>query len=78
MATKPTYSRRTRHIELQWHYFRVQVAKKTVELWKVKTDDNPSDLMTKLLASDKFEMLNNMFCMTKDHIPKEVTSKGAC
>ena len=32
MATNPTYSRRTRHIELRWHYVRDQVAKKTVEL----------------------------------------------
>lgn len=43
MATNPTYSRRTRHIELRWHYVRDQVAKRTVELWKVKTDINPSD-----------------------------------
>ncbi|KAE8981056.1 hypothetical protein PF011_g22184 [Phytophthora fragariae] len=78
MATNPTYSRRTRHIELRWHYVRDQVAKKTVELWKVKTDDNPSDLMTKPLASDRFEMLNQMIGMTKDQIPKEVTSEGVC
>ncbi|CAH0478159.1 unnamed protein product [Peronospora belbahrii] len=32
MSTNPTYSRRTRHIELRWHYVRVQVAKRTVEL----------------------------------------------
>ncbi|OWZ08217.1 Retrotransposon protein [Phytophthora megakarya] len=76
MATNPTYSRRTRHIELRWHYVRDQVVNNTVELWKVKTDDNPSDLMTKSLASDRFEMLNNMLGITKDHIPKNETSEG--
>ncbi|GMF35188.1 unnamed protein product [Phytophthora fragariaefolia] len=70
MATNPTYNRRTRHIELRWHYLRDQVVKKTVELRKVKTDVNPSDLMTKPLASDRFEMLNDMIGMTKEHIPK--------
>ncbi|GMF55152.1 unnamed protein product [Phytophthora fragariaefolia] len=70
MATNPTYNRRTRHIELRWHYVRDQVVKKTVELWKVKTDVNPSDLMTKPLASDRFELLNDMIGMTKEHIPK--------
>ncbi|KAE9087485.1 hypothetical protein PF010_g19706 [Phytophthora fragariae] len=50
----------------------------TVELWKVKTDDNPSDLMTKPLASDRFAILNSMIGVTKDHIPKNETSEGAC
>ncbi|OWZ22007.1 Copia type Polyprotein [Phytophthora megakarya] len=42
VATNPTYSHRTRYIELRWHYVRDQVTKKTVKLWKVKIDDNPS------------------------------------
>ncbi|GMF43837.1 unnamed protein product [Phytophthora fragariaefolia] len=70
MATNPTYSRRTRHIELRWHYVRDRVAKKMMELWKVKTDVNPSDLMTKPLASERFDMLNDMIGMTKQHLPK--------
>ncbi|KAJ8544543.1 hypothetical protein ON010_g11723 [Phytophthora cinnamomi] len=70
MATNPTYSRRARHIELRWHYVRDQVVKKTVELWNVKTDVNPSDSMTMPLASDRFEMLNGMVGMTKEHISK--------
>lgn len=55
MATNPTYSRRTRHIELRWHFVRDQVAKRTVDLWKVRTEANPSDIMTKPLASDRLE-----------------------
>ncbi|KAG3063696.1 hypothetical protein PI124_g22599 [Phytophthora idaei] len=78
MATNPTYSRRTRHIELRWHYVRDQIAKKTVELWKVKTDDNPSDMMTKALASERFEALGKMIGLTKDHVPKKLSSEGAC
>ncbi|KAG3012430.1 hypothetical protein PC121_g15203 [Phytophthora cactorum] len=78
MATNPTYSRRTRHIELRWHYVRDQIAKKTVELWKVKTDDNPSDMMTKTLASERFEALGKMIGLTKDHVPKKLSSEGAC
>ncbi|KAE8901146.1 hypothetical protein PF003_g14924 [Phytophthora fragariae] len=34
--------------------------------------------MTKPLASDRFEMLNSMIDVTKDHIPKNETSEGAC
>ncbi|POM61641.1 Copiatype Polyprotein [Phytophthora palmivora] len=64
MATNTTYSRRTRHIELRWHY--------TVELWNVKTDNNPSDFMTKRLSSDRFELLSETIGVTKNNIPKDV------
>ncbi|OWY95986.1 Copia type Polyprotein [Phytophthora megakarya] len=37
VATNPTYSRRTRHIELRWHYVRAQVAKKTARI--IECDD---------------------------------------
>ena len=57
MAANPTYSRRTRHVELHWHYVRDQVTKRTVDLWEVKTEDNPSDLMTKPLTYTKLEKL---------------------
>ncbi|KAG3026099.1 hypothetical protein PC120_g6100 [Phytophthora cactorum] len=35
MATNPSYSRRTRHIELRWHYVREQVDKGVIKLYKV-------------------------------------------
>lgn len=70
MATNPTYSRRTRHIELRWHYVRDRVARKTVDLWKVKTDVNPSDLMTKPLVGDRLETLSAMIGLTKQHLPQ--------
>ncbi|KAG4060058.1 hypothetical protein PC123_g5047 [Phytophthora cactorum] len=35
MATNPSYSRRTRHIELRWRYVREQVDKGVIKLYKV-------------------------------------------
>ena len=75
MATNPTYSRRTRHVELRWHYVRDQVAERTVDIWKVKTEINPSDLMTKPLASGRLEKLSGMIGMTKNHVPKRLPSE---
>lgn len=49
MATSPSYSRRTRHIELRWHYVRAQVEKGMIELYKVKGVENPADTFTKPL-----------------------------
>ncbi|CAH0476957.1 unnamed protein product [Peronospora belbahrii] len=75
MSTNPTYSRRTRHIVLRWHYVWDQVAKRTVELWKIKTKINPSDLMTKPLASGRLKKLKGMIGMTKNHVPKGLPSE---
>ncbi|OWY97588.1 LOW QUALITY PROTEIN: hypothetical protein PHMEG_00031847 [Phytophthora megakarya] len=47
LATRPTYSRKTRHIELQLHYVREMVRQKAVELQKVDGAENPVDLLTK-------------------------------
>ena len=70
MAANPTYSRRTRHVDLRWHYVRDQVAKRTVDLWEVKTEDNPSDLMTKPLTYAKVEKLCTRIGITKERLFK--------
>ncbi|OWZ03850.1 hypothetical protein PHMEG_00024349 [Phytophthora megakarya] len=57
MASNPTYSRRTRHIELRWHYVWEQVVKKTVNLWKVNTDVNWANILTKPMAGCRHEAL---------------------
>lgn len=64
MATNPTFGRRTRHIELKWHYVREQVMKKELYLLKVKSVDNPADLFTKPLAKQRFELLSRQIGMT--------------
>jgi hypothetical protein len=57
MATNPTYSRQTRHIELRWHYVREQVEKGTIRLHKVKGEDNPADTFTKALEKKRLKRL---------------------
>jgi hypothetical protein len=57
MATNPTYSRRTRHIELRWHYVREQVEKGAITLHKVKGEDNPADTFTKALKKKRLKRL---------------------
>ncbi|KAG3188614.1 hypothetical protein PC128_g12117 [Phytophthora cactorum] len=57
MATNPTYSRRTRHIELRWYFVREQVQKGVVELHKVKGEVNPADTFTKPLHKKRLREL---------------------
>lgn len=57
LATNPTYSRRTRHIELRWHYVREQVQKRAIQLHKVRGEVNPADAFTKALEKQRLKSL---------------------
>ncbi|CEG48738.1 FOG: Transposon-encoded proteins with TYA, reverse transcriptase, integrase domains in various combinations [Plasmopara halstedii] len=60
MATSPTYSRRTRHIELRWHFVRDQVQRGLIKLVKVKGENNPADAFTKPLDKVRLDKLCGM------------------
>jgi hypothetical protein len=60
MATNPTYSRRTRHIELRWHYVREQVRLKSLHMEKVRGEDNPADAFNKALDKNCMKRLFEM------------------
>ena len=57
MSTDPTYSRRTRHIELKWHYIRELIKKGKLTLRKVASEENPADMLTKALRSRRLQSL---------------------
>ncbi|POM74482.1 Copiatype Polyprotein [Phytophthora palmivora] len=50
MATNPTYSRRTRHNELRWHY-------RSYQLHKVNAEGNPADAFTNALDKKRLVRL---------------------
>ncbi|OWZ19333.1 LOW QUALITY PROTEIN: Copia type Polyprotein [Phytophthora megakarya] len=47
LAINPTYSRRTRHIEMRWHFVREQVQRDAIMLHKM--NENPADAFMKSL-----------------------------
>ncbi|KAG3205774.1 hypothetical protein PC128_g1256 [Phytophthora cactorum] len=66
LASNPTYSRKTRHIELRFHYVREQVKKHAVKIWKIAGDLNPADLLTKPLGFPRLAKLKTLFRMKPD------------
>ena len=60
METSLTYSRRTLHIELRWHYVREQVQKGVIDLHKVKVENNPADMFTKPLDKKRLRKLMHL------------------
>ena len=55
-ASNPTHERKTKHIAVRYHKIREYVEEGSVDLFYVRTDENPSDIFTKPLGRIKFEL----------------------
>ncbi|OWZ05055.1 hypothetical protein PHMEG_00022927 [Phytophthora megakarya] len=78
LAANPTYSRRTRQIELRFHFVRDQVMKSQMKLWKVLGTNNPADILTKPLALERFAALKTKLGMLPKiaSTPRQINRKA--
>jgi hypothetical protein len=53
-ASNPVQEKRTKHIDICFHYIREKVSNREVTLHFVTMDQNPTDMFTKNLARDNF------------------------
>ena len=53
-AANAVTEKRTKHIDIRYHYIREVIDKGIVSLYYVDTNNNPADMLTKNLARDKF------------------------
>ena len=60
IISNPITERRSKHIDIRYHYVRELVEDKKVEVFYVSTDDNPADLFTKNLGRIKFLKFRGM------------------
>ena len=58
IASNPVQERRTKHIDVRYHYVRNLLEQKQI-VW-VPIDDNPTDMFTKNLGHIKFEKFRSM------------------
>ena len=54
LAKHQVFHERSKHIDVKLHFVRDIVSKGEVKIEKVSTEDNPADMMTKPLSSNKF------------------------
>jgi phosphoribosyl-AMP cyclohydrolase len=54
LVRNPTYHSKTKHIDVQYHFFRDMVEEKKVLLVKVDTLENVADSLTKSVSTEKF------------------------
>ncbi|KAE8999655.1 hypothetical protein PR001_g18999 [Phytophthora rubi] len=71
LASRPSYSRKPRHIELRYHYVRKMVNMKIVKMWKVDGDANPADLFTKPLGFARLNQLKSPIGMQPEIGPAQ-------
>ena len=55
LARYQVHHARTKHIDVQYHFVREVVAEGEIRLKKVATEDNPTDMLTKVVNTAKFE-----------------------
>ena len=49
-ATNPITERRSKHIDIRFHYIREVINKGSVEVFHIPGEDNPADMLTKNLG----------------------------
>ncbi|MCO5582362.1 hypothetical protein L7F22_036256 [Adiantum nelumboides] len=54
LARNPVFHAKTEHVDVRYHFIREVLEDKRLQLVKVHTDDNPPDLLTKSLSSERF------------------------
>jgi len=54
IASNPVTEKRSKHIDIRYHYIRKVISRKLAEVYFIEGDDNPADLLTKNLGSVKF------------------------
>uniref|UniRef100_A0AAV1V977 Copia protein n=1 Tax=Peronospora matthiolae TaxID=2874970 RepID=A0AAV1V977_9STRA len=60
LAKNPEFHKRTKHIDIRYHFVREKVAEGTLVLEYCSTKDMKADLMTKPIPAVQFQHLRNM------------------
>ena len=56
LSKNSTFHSRSKHINVRYHWIRDVLEKKLLQLKKIYTDKNGSDMLTKILPKDKFKI----------------------
>lgn len=58
------FHERTKHIDVRYHFIRGVIAEGDVKVSKINTHDNPTDMMTKQVPANKFELCSGLVGIT--------------
>ena len=55
LRKNPTHHEKTKHIDIKLHFIRNVISKGVIRMVKVHTDNNPADMLTKVIPTTKFK-----------------------
>jgi hypothetical protein len=61
---RKAWVKRSKHIDVKYHYVRDIVAQDKLKVYKISTDDNLVDMMTKPISVAKFELCSSLVGIT--------------
>ena len=65
LAKNQVYHARTKHINVRYHFVREIIEEGGVRIQKIHTTENPADMMTKVVATVKFQLCLDMINIAK-------------
>ena len=71
----PVVEKRSKHIDIKYHFLRTCVEEKKIRLFKILGTENPADLLMKNLGFIKFEKFHNNFYRLEFASPTYSTAK---
>lgn len=82
LVKNPEYHKRTKHIDIQYHFIREKFENGKINFSYISTDHQLADIMTKALPTDKFERFLNSLHMASltdiqdlsDHLSTRVST----
>ena len=75
LVGNPVHHRRTKHMEVKWHYVRHVEEKGEIDVQKVHTDDNRADILTKATDRETFvRHVSRIMCAAPE--PQGVSKGG--
>ena len=60
------YHSHSKHIEVRYHWLRLVVEQQSFELKKIYTDENPADMLTKVVSRVKLKLCAKLASMNSD------------
>ncbi|KAH9658397.1 hypothetical protein KPL70_023479 [Citrus sinensis] len=60
LSKNQSHHERTKHIDVKLHFVRLEVSRGAVKLLKIHTEENPTDMLTKVVPTAKFILCMNL------------------
>ena len=56
LSKNSMYHSRSKHTEVRYHWLRLVVEQQSLELEKIHTDENPADILSKVVSKEKLKL----------------------